>query len=372
MNQSVASLLFLLALSRQQFYIIAMKRRILLANEDDLSDLGFGAAVPHRSSGISQASSGRLSASRLSSVHRDEQQRNSASPGHPRASGGASSSKAQHIQAEVADDNIRSSSASSAELAEETWPIVSILINGITVAVSTNDGQPQLDDPSLSCVPLLELQRARLAADRITRKFRDMISQRERDEAETVEGSSSEVEDALDSSDESFFDSDSDFDARRKRRKKRTLNPKKKSCPSVKKHLDAEDSVEQLTRPQLQEILKAAKLKISGRKSMLVQRVRQHREGTSSAHAPPAVESHHPVCDLIEGHASPHRLSTPHTLSRHDEVPTAPASDADKRCAVSESPSPRASLTQKIGFVTPSRIFKSFKDLFYSSPQSNS
>ncbi|CUG91282.1 Hypothetical protein, putative [Bodo saltans] len=413
------------------------KRRLLVV-EEDTSDLGFGDTT--RNSGLSDASSGRFSVPRLScmpgsgaSAHDDiipmsvmsprlsiaskesSRARYSVTPRHTVASAGVNEEDDHAVRREQSAQS-STSSVAIVEL-EESWPIVTVLLDGVAVAVSDSDGMPMLDDASLRSVSLKDLDRARLAAGRINRKLHEMIARLQRGEtddnsakdclevdencqstsgdessSDEDEGSESDDEDEASASDDSF-DSDEDFGSRRKKRVKGKV-AKRAPSSSVKKRSAQDVSTNEgrntnnLTKQELQAILRAAKLPISGRKSALVRRVRDQRPAAE----PPRVSHELSAAAVVtESHISsaspdPQRLSQrghvavstnsevdatqPQHINSYDATPLlhgTPASSHQRTESEDSSSAMRhSSLTQKIGFVTPARIFRTIKSLFSS------
>jgi hypothetical protein len=425
----------------------AMQQRRLLVVEEDF-DLGFGDEA--RTSGLSNASSGRLSLPRMSclptntativatppDVDDDDivPQSAPASRISTRARASATSVTSltpRHSGADNEEVCQARSSTASVEIVEEAWPIVTVLIDGVTVAVSDCDGIPMLDEASLGTVELKVLERARLAADRINRKLREMISRQKRgandgssaeeslngasgvrrsttvcdstsddDDSSNDSSSSSSAED-VESSQES---DDDDFGSRRKKRGGKTKTAKR-APPSTRKKSSADVTLEgrptdTLTKPELQAILRAANLPISGRKSALLRRVRQQRpsgEQSFDARSPPLASEQLPSPTLgctgsphdarcsqqapILQPPSPAPASTTTPLRTaplivEDATPVLhsnePSSRSNERSVSIQDATPRGSeggLTQKIGFVTPTRIFHSFRNLFSAVPE---
>jgi hypothetical protein len=286
-----------------------------------------------------------------------------------------------------------------------------------------------LDEASLGTVELKVLERARLAADRINRKLREMISRQKlganecssaeeslsgasgvrrsttvcdstSDDDDSSNDSSSSAED-VDSSQES---DDDDFGSRRKKRGGKTKTAKR-APPSTRKKSSADVTLEgrptdTLTKPELQAILRAANLPISGRKSALLRRVRQQRpsgEQSFDARSPPLASEQLPSPTLDGCTGSPHDarcsqqapiLQSPSPASASTTTPlrtvplivedatpvlhsNEPFSRSNERSVSIQDATPRGSegLTQKIGFVTPTRIFHSFRNLFSAVPE---
>lgn len=418
-------------------------RRLLLAPEDDVGALGFLTSSP-RTSGLSNASSGRFSVPRLTvaqptaaPVNHDNDEDDilpaSASTRLRVASPspqGSASKRCDNEESPACPKSIPRSNTTtnSVEADDVVFPKLTLQIDGVLVAQTDDAGAAMLDEASLGTFSLEKLNQIRLATDRVSRKLKDMISRRQRgdtdsdnDEASqprrsqqsavtaTQTSNESSSDDSEDSSDESYSSeseavySDSDFGSRKKRRGygRAGKAAKKALASSTKRDPPAHDgrNAETLTKTEIQALLRQKSLPVSGRKSELVRRWQAHQPllpaaASMEALSPPADRTPHTATSTIavaQTHASPAastkatlvpRVAASAELAQSTPFRTLPlpvddatpvltqgtrpsvGSHRSSLGSAEETPTSRSSanLTQRIGFVTPSRIYTTLRD----------